>query len=358
MVRRPIGGGGRLVLIAAMGLSVAGGIPRTSAISAADETSEVTPSAGEHSLWHLTLAAGGTTTTLDLDGFDLEGRTSSAARRVVLRPHPPFEADLPLLTIAEDKRGNRRPDLYDPRTRLLIDTALTWLEAESALDASWLVVGATGEARVHLPSLRLRSRIPVDYTCTQGEAGVRIVQVTLREPVSEGTNLKTELLSLDWRLVVGEDGRVTEANLSRETRRRAGSIEQRDPVEIGLRFESRTPLGRDAARAVIAEAEALDPIVRALLPGRPKKAVESARKALEDYRRDHPDGRLVAAADPLRDQLAARSEAILGGTPDERAQALVGKMAPDFELTDLDGKTVQLSSLRGTPVVLSFWGYT
>ncbi len=29
--------------------------------------------------------------------------------------------------------------------------------------------------------------------------------------------------------------------------------------------------------------------------------------------------------------------------------------APDFELLDLDGKTVRLSDLRGAPVVLNFW---
>ena len=34
---------------------------------------------------------------------------------------------------------------------------------------------------------------------------------------------------------------------------------------------------------------------------------------------------------------------------------LLGKPAPDFTLVDLDGNTVSLSSLRGTPVVLNFW---
>ena len=32
-----------------------------------------------------------------------------------------------------------------------------------------------------------------------------------------------------------------------------------------------------------------------------------------------------------------------------------GRMAPDFELKDLDGTTVRLSDLRGKPVLLSFW---
>ncbi len=32
-----------------------------------------------------------------------------------------------------------------------------------------------------------------------------------------------------------------------------------------------------------------------------------------------------------------------------------GRMAPDFELKDLQGATVRLSDLRGKPVLLSFW---
>lgn len=33
----------------------------------------------------------------------------------------------------------------------------------------------------------------------------------------------------------------------------------------------------------------------------------------------------------------------------------VGEQAPDFHLTDTDGNTVSLSSLRGSPVVLNFY---
>jgi len=33
----------------------------------------------------------------------------------------------------------------------------------------------------------------------------------------------------------------------------------------------------------------------------------------------------------------------------------VGFLAPDFELTDLDGKVIRLSELRGQPVFINFW---
>jgi len=39
--------------------------------------------------------------------------------------------------------------------------------------------------------------------------------------------------------------------------------------------------------------------------------------------------------------------------PVEGSQA--GNLAPDFALQDLDGQTVTLSSLRGSPIMLNFW---
>jgi peroxiredoxin len=41
-----------------------------------------------------------------------------------------------------------------------------------------------------------------------------------------------------------------------------------------------------------------------------------------------------------------------GGLP---ATAVAGRVAPDFELKDLSGKTVKLSDFRGKAVVLNFW---
>ena len=43
------------------------------------------------------------------------------------------------------------------------------------------------------------------------------------------------------------------------------------------------------------------------------------------------------------------------GTALRANSAGVGKPAPDFELTTLDGKSVKLSDYKGKPVVLNFW---
>jgi thiol-disulfide isomerase/thioredoxin len=44
-----------------------------------------------------------------------------------------------------------------------------------------------------------------------------------------------------------------------------------------------------------------------------------------------------------------------GGVAPEQESALKGNVAPDFELSTLDGKPVKLSAYRGKAVLVSFW---
>jgi cytochrome oxidase Cu insertion factor (SCO1/SenC/PrrC family) len=53
-------------------------------------------------------------------------------------------------------------------------------------------------------------------------------------------------------------------------------------------------------------------------------------------------------------QLSSETTGITSPTsPVEDIEA--DNLAPDFMLTDLEGKTVTLSALRGSPVILNFW---
>ncbi len=61
-----------------------------------------------------------------------------------------------------------------------------------------------------------------------------------------------------------------------------------------------------------------------------------------------------AQATEMRAELVADSAEGSGG-PGHMTSPLVGKMAPNFTLTDLSGKKVSLASYRGKAVQLNFW---
>ena len=64
----------------------------------------------------------------------------------------------------------------------------------------------------------------------------------------------------------------------------------------------------------------------------------------------------AAVSDAASAAIPASSELGLPGpATEEAAYPAVGRVAPDFTLTTLDGESFQLSALRGKPVVLNFW---
>ena len=46
---------------------------------------------------------------------------------------------------------------------------------------------------------------------------------------------------------------------------------------------------------------------------------------------------------------------MVGCSPGSAEGVKVGNLAPDFQLQNLDGQTISLSGLQGTPVLINFW---
>jgi thiol-disulfide isomerase/thioredoxin len=95
-----------------------------------------------------------------------------------------------------------------------------------------------------------------------------------------------------------------------------------------------------------------------LFLGKPKGPPPDPLAILEEYEKAHPKGLLAAAVEPLRAQARAAIEAGEAVRAAEEGRAkLIGSVAPDFTLEDLQGKKVSLSDLRGKTILLAFWGY-
>lgn len=122
--------------------------------------------------------------------------------------------------------------------------------------------------------------------------------------------------------------------------------------------------------------------------GQPRRDSQRPRERRDRQRRDRPDRQAMmkpmrAAMEPINTQFLSDCRAILDaarqeawdacaaeldlmprrgrggrGGPDPAKGPKVGEPAPNFELADLDGKRLNLESLRGKPVVVEFGSYT
>jgi hypothetical protein len=242
--------------------------------------------------------------------------------------------------------------------RRVVDAILGWLEARAAIAPEWLAAGSAGSERIRLPSLRLHGAISVRRECLPLEGAPPVLRVSLETPLLQEGSLRVELRALEWTLGTDGEGQVRRAELHHEILRAVGGIEDREDSRITLELLSSTELAPEAAAALAVETELLRRAARGLLPGQGVEAIAAAEALLAEHGARFSDGRLAEAVPALAERLAARREALAGGSPDERAERLVGKIAPGFRLEALDGEPVELEALRGRPVVLSFWGYT
>jgi len=130
----------------------------------------------------------------------------------------------------------------------------------------------------------------------------------------------------------------------RSARARDGARPERDDAE---------PQSGPAADRMGAMIEALNERIRPLN----EKFFEEARLVFGERQRELFDACLtgVDLSPQMFSPRAARGQ---GGNLDPESGPAVGEEAPNFTLTDIDGKTLTLADLRGKPVVIEFGSYT
>jgi len=305
----------------------------------------------------LSLGAGEDRLSGEIDLIEIPA--ADGGRRLIVLPLPGGALPgLPLSSILIDASGRSRPDLCDLVERRVVDAITAWFDARGMLAAEWWTPGSAGSERVRLPKLLSRSPVALRRACAAGPDGKPVLELTLEAPVRQDGALRTELRELAWRFVGDGAGGILRAELRHELVRAIETVEEIESAAIAVESLSATPLDTASVLALAREYELLATATRRLLPGGSAEVVTSGGDLLASHRGEFPEGRLAAVVPVLEALLAKRSGELAGGTPDERAEKLIGHAAPDFRLDELDGAAFELASLRGKPVVLSFWGYT
>ena len=311
---------------------------------------------GETVRYQVTVQESGKKETANITVFVLPGVGKAA--RWVLAPEE-TSLGLPVASIAFDAKGRARPALSDPLGRPWVSAFLSWIEADDIVKPEWRKPESTGTAKITVAELRLRAKINVTHNCSPAtEETGSVVSLELVEPVTEESRLRLELRSLRFRFELAADGQFSRGTLEHDISRSVGTVTRDTDSRVEIIVLSREALTESETRKIEDEFALRESVARALLPGHDEKQVKDAKKDISKYRAKFPEGKLSGAIVSLEMRLVSAGESVAGlANPDEAAARLIGKIAPDFKLTDLDGNEVTLSDLRGKSVILSFWGY-
>ena len=302
--------------------------------------------------------------TFQLTVFDT--RSSGGARRwvySVFAEEGDLPGGLPMGALVVPDNGRVRPELFNPRDLRPVTVLLALQSATTRRSERWAEVEGSTEERIQPVGVRLRREVEVTIGGRPRDEG----RVQLKAKMSEGPiavrggrNPVTLIGYEEDLLFDSSDGDLVRGEWHYDVRRGVGDDSREERWSLTLdRTDDGSDLDPEEFDRVSSAYEWLEPVVRALLPGVGLQAVKDASKRFSAGRTRHRNGPLAEVIDQVEDLLVEKKKiASRPQDPDQRAEQMMGSMAPDFTLKDLDGKEVRLSSLRGKVVLLNFWGFT
>lgn len=226
---------------------------------------------------------------------------------------------------------------------------------------------ASGEETIDVPQL-LVQRVPVRYGTSKREgeqpAIAYVVELEGAGYTSRIGSIETKLNRFTRQIEFDPAGlRVVRLHASHALERstNSGKDATKETHTVEVREMSRRALTDKEATQVTQEYEYLAPVLNALMPGadhdlRRSNEARKVEERLKSHSKRFAGALLGSALLPLeRAYKSVRERLALPEDPEEVAQLMLGKPAPDFVLEALDGSRVTLEDFKGRPVLLNFW---
>lgn len=259
-----------------------------------------------------------------------------------------YPGGFPIGSVRLQKRGKPRPELFDPLSPGVTQALIAIHEAVAAQEGDGWADGNAVGIRRNLPVKRKDVAVETGFSL-KGSLSVEDLEV-------RGGKKPLVLTSLEEELLYDEKGGLTEARWVATMTRGGAAYPGR---ELHLIRKEVAILEEEEGKEVQRGFEFLKPVVSVLRKGMSLVAVEMAEERFNKDRKEFAKGPLGDVVKDVQGMLKEiREMASQPLDPDERANKLLGKAAPEFTLEDLDGDEVKLSDYLGKTVMLAFWGYS